>query len=47
MLVMCHNRDMLIVEILSGWTATAAFLAVWLGRAINHADAEGALRAWQ
>jgi hypothetical protein len=37
---------MMIVEILTGWTATAAFLAVWLGRAINHAEQERAQRAW-
>lgn len=27
-----------ITEILAGWITAGAFLAVWLGRAINHAE---------
>lgn len=27
-----------ITEIVAGWIAAGAFLAVWLGRAINHAE---------
>lgn len=27
-----------IAEIVAGWITVGAFLAVWLGRAINHAE---------